>query len=102
LETLGPSRTAKLITGKNRKAKVTDAIAYFDGKSLKVFKGTVKGTITKVAKGEPGFGFDVVFMPKGSSKTFAEMSEEEKNKISHRALALKKVKKYLYTKNSDK
>ena len=95
IETLGPAGTAKLIKGKNRRARLTDAIAYFDGKLLKIFKGTVEGTIAEAPKGQSGFGFDVVFIPKGYNKTYAQMSQEEKNEISHRSIALKKLKKYL-------
>jgi XTP/dITP diphosphohydrolase len=50
--------------------------------------GTLEGTITDHARGSHGFGYDPVFIPKGSSRTFAEMSEAEKNMISHRAKAL--------------
>lgn len=95
LKTLGPEKTVSLIKGRSTKTKVTDAIAVYDGKGLKIFKGIIYGSLTKKARGKLGFGFDKVFIPNGFKKTYAEMSASEKNKISHRAKALKKLKKYL-------
>lgn len=95
LKTLNAEKTVGLIKGKNTKTKITDAIAIFDGKNLKIFKGQVYGHLIPKAKGKHGFGFDFVFIPEGASKTYAQMSPEEKNKISHRAIALKKLKAYL-------
>lgn len=65
-----------------------------DGKDLKVFIGEAEGLIVN-PKGESGFGWDPIFQPKGYEKTFAEMSSEKKNSISHRFKALKKFKDYL-------
>ena len=59
-----------------------------------VFEGSVKGRIVEPT-GESKFGWDPIFLPDGYDKTFAQMTEEEKNKISHRRLALEKFKKYL-------
>lgn len=95
LMTLGAEKTVKLIKGKNTKTKVIDAVAIYDGRTLKVFKGEAYGHLIDKARGKHGFGFDFVFIPDGFSKTYAQMSPAEKNKISHRALALKKLKKYL-------
>ena len=95
LATLGAEKTVKLIKGKNTKTKVTDAVAIYDGKTLKIFKGIAYGHLVSKARGIQGFGFDFVFVPDGFSKTYAQMLPDEKNKISHRALALKKLKKYL-------
>jgi len=77
---------------KNRKAAFQSVIAYYaaDLESPMCFKGEVLGEITKEErKGgrRSGFGFDPVFRPLGSSRTFAEMSVSEKNKFSHRAKA---------------
>ncbi|MTI22041.1 non-canonical purine NTP diphosphatase [Fulvivirga sp. RKSG066] len=65
-----------------------------DGK-VKQFEGVVKGTILKSKAGEKGFGYDPIFQPKGFDSSFAEMSSEEKNKISHRGEAVKKLVQYL-------
>ena len=59
------------------------------------FEGIVKGTILKERKGKGGFGYDPVFLPKGFSKTLAEMSMEGKNQISHRARATEKLVEFL-------
>lgn len=94
LKTLGEEKTAQLVKG-SKITKVTDAIAIHDGKTLKIFKGTVFGKVVTKAKGKNGFGFDFVFVPKGYNKTYSQMPKSLKNKISHRAFALKKLKNYL-------
>ena len=66
----------------------------FDKKTF-FFKGIVNGKISTEPKGKYGFGYDPIFIPKGSGKTFGEMSIKEKNKISHRAQAINKLKKFL-------
>jgi XTP/dITP diphosphohydrolase len=60
-----------------------------------VFEGVVEGTIIDEKRGDLGFGYDPIFIPKGYSKTFAEMSMDEKSKLSHRAIAVKKMVEYL-------
>lgn len=94
LNTLGTEGTAALVKGRRTSTTAMAAVAIFDGKILKIFKGQVKGTLSKKNKGEHGFGFDRIFIPKGYTQTFAQMSPEVKNQISHRAKALQKVKKY--------
>lgn len=79
----------------NRKAKFESAIAYlsFRLNSPVCFKGEVHGELTKEERNgesESGFGFDPVFQPEDSNKTFAEMTATEKNRYSHRANALRK------------
>lgn len=61
----------------------------------KLFTGVVRGSITEQTRGEGGFGFDPIFLPSGSSRTFAEMSVEEKNRYSHRGKALEKLLAFL-------
>ena len=60
-----------------------------------VAEGRVSGTIAETVRGENGFGWDVIFIPDGEERTFAEMSTEEKNRISHRRLAFQKLKSLL-------
>ena len=60
-----------------------------------VFEGQCRGRILTEPKGSGGFGYDPVFLPDGYDKTFAEMDDEQKNGISHRANALRKLKEYL-------
>ena len=59
------------------------------------FNGIIKGTISQEIKGLGGFGYDPIFIPNGDDRTLAEMSLQEKNNISHRSIALKKLKYYL-------
>ena len=59
------------------------------GKVTKTVEGVVEGTIVDVPRGTGGFGYDPVFQPAGSMQTFAEFSAEEKNRISHRARAIR-------------
>ena len=63
------------------------------------FEGVVPGVITAQAIGKSGFGYDPIFKPDGYAKTFAEMSLNMKNKISHRGIALSKLTTYLNTLN---
>lgn len=69
-------------------------IAYPDG-SYKSFEGRVDGSIAKQKSGHAGFGYDPIFIPTGFSRSFAEFSSNEKNKISHRGRALQKFVAYL-------
>lgn len=64
-----------------------------DGTLLGDFEGTIRGRICLKPKGKNGFGYDPVFIPDGHNKTFAEMPASLKNQISHRALALKELKR---------
>lgn len=92
-QTIGYKNLCKLIK-KNRQAKAQTVIGYFDGKKYKSFVGEILGNISLVAKGKTNFGWDPIFIPKGKKKTFAEVSNEEKNKISMRKIALSKFKKF--------
>lgn len=70
------------------------ALAFPDGK-VEVFDGYVEGTIGRKPVGEKGFGYDPVFIPRGFDKTFAEMEPYEKDAISHRGQALRKLRDYV-------
>ncbi|RKY31997.1 MAG: non-canonical purine NTP pyrophosphatase, RdgB/HAM1 family [Candidatus Omnitrophota bacterium] len=78
-----------------RKAKFITVVCLITGREKKFFKGEVEGFITFTPRGIYGFGYDPVFEIMGKGKTFAEMEMEEKNKISHRAIAFKKLERYL-------
>jgi XTP/dITP diphosphohydrolase len=71
------------------------ALAFPDG-SLKTFFGYAEGSIGHGPKGKTGFGYDPVFIPKGYKNTFAEMSGEEKDKLSHRGKSLEKLADFLH------
>ncbi len=71
------------------------AAVYYDGKDFKSAIGEIRGTIIKSPRGKNGFGYDPLFIPDGYDITTAEMSHEEKNKISHRMNAFRQLKKFL-------
>ena len=79
----------------NRKARFRTVVALVIGNEKHVFEGVVNGTILTERHGDGGFGYDPLFRPDGYDCTFAEMSLEEKNKISHRAQAMDKLCKFL-------
>ena len=79
----------------NRSAYFKTIITLVIAGNIKQFEGIVKGTIERHCLGEDGFGYDPIFKPDGCSSTFAEMSLTEKNIISHRGLATKKLLAYL-------
>jgi XTP/dITP diphosphohydrolase len=83
----------------DRNARFKTVIALLTGQEEKCFEGIVEGKITEVRKGDRGFGYDPVFVPENADQTFAEMSESEKNKISHRRRALDKLVSYLAESN---
>ena len=75
-------------------------IAYPDG-AYKAFEGRVDGNIATQKTGEAGFGYDPIFIPNGYTRSFAEFSSEEKNKISHRGRALQKFIDFITAQNED-
>ncbi len=80
----------------DRRARFVTIAALVLGKNaVKTFEGKVKGIITQKERGKNTFGYDPIFLPDGYTKTFGEMTLEEKNKISHRYQAFKQVFKYL-------
>ena len=89
----------------NRKARFRTVIALINnaplpigeemGERLQLFEGIVNGSIIKERRGGEGFGYDPIFQPEGYDKTFAELGNEVKNHISHRARAVQKLADYL-------
>ncbi len=79
----------------NRKAQFRTVFALILNGKEHLFEGIVKGEIATARKGVSGFGYDPVFIPEGCSRTFAEMGNAEKNRISHRAEATRKLCKFL-------
>lgn len=90
----------KNLEGKtNRSAHFKTIMALCIGDEIHSFEGRIEGEITTMKKGENGFGYDPIFQPKGYDKTFAELSSEEKNAISHRKIALTKLVDFLTKRN---
>ena len=84
-----------LATAENKTARFRTVISLLiDGKEY-LFEGICTGKIIEEKKGANGFGYDPVFIPDGSSKTFAEMDMSEKNKFSHRKKAMEKLVAFL-------
>lgn len=79
----------------NRKAIFVTTITLILNNQIFFFNGEINGTIALEPKGTKGFGYDPLFIPQGYQSTFAELEKDVKNKISHRAIALKKVIQYL-------
>jgi len=90
----------KLETAQNRKARFRTVITLAEADGISTFEGIVNGVILKERRGMSGFGYDPVFQPDGYDKTFAEMSLIDKSRISHRALAVKKLINFLNEKYS--
>lgn len=79
----------------NWKAQFRTVICLIEDGKQHLFEGIVKGEIIRERRGDSGFGYDPVFIPEGYGQTFAEMGNEEKNKISHRARAVRALCEYL-------
>ena len=85
----------KLQGASNRKAQFRTVITLMSPGNSFQFEGIVSGTIAESPRGEAGFGYDPVFVPKGYQQTFAELPADLKNKISHRANAIEKLLHFL-------
>ena len=82
----------------NRKAQFRTVICLLWNKEVFYFEGICKGVIAETMHGAEGFGYDPIFIPEGSSKSFAEMTMEEKNKFSHRQKAVTQLFRFLHSK----
>jgi len=84
----------------NRNAHFRTIITLLEPGSAHTFEGIIRGKILMARRGTNGFGYDAVFQPDSHDRTFAEMSMEEKNKLSHRALAVRKLITFLQDRNA--
>lgn len=84
-----------LMNKADRRARFRTVIALITGGREYLFEGIVPGQIIFEQRGKEGFGYDPVFIPDGYNRTFAEMSLKEKNLISHRAIAIRKLSDFL-------
>lgn len=83
----------------NRNARFRTIIAYIDENAEEhIFEGEIRGKIIEQMAGENGFGYDPIFVPEGHEQTFAQLSSETKNTISHRARAMEKFLSYINNK----
>jgi XTP/dITP diphosphohydrolase len=91
----------KLTNKSNRKARFRTVISLYWKNEFHEFEGIVNGEITTEKSGAKGFGYDPIFKPENSNKTFAEMDLTEKNTMSHRARAFEKMVAFLNTEAKD-
>ena len=89
---------SKLDGKKNRKATFKTVITLILNNKTYFFEGEVKGIILEEKNGDKGFGYDPIFKPNGFDVSFAQMSTQQKNEISHRGLAVKKLVEFLQNK----
>lgn len=89
----------KLEVKADRSAQFRTVITLIMDGHQKQFVGVAKGEIIKEQRGSEGFGYDPIFIPEGFDQTFAEMSRSEKNEISHRGRAVRKLVEYLKESN---
>jgi len=90
-------RVLRELEGKSdRSARFVCVIAIaVNGEVIETFEGEMRGVIAAAPRGANGFGYDPIFIPEGETRTFAEMTKEEKNRISHRAKALAKALEFI-------
>ncbi len=88
-----------LETQTNRRARFRTVIALIVRGEEHLFEGIVEGRIVDAERGTEGFGYDPLFIPEDGDKTFAEMSAEEKNLVSHRGRAVRRLAEYLHSMN---
>jgi non-canonical purine NTP pyrophosphatase (RdgB/HAM1 family) len=96
LEELGAEGLCRLVDGlEHRSAESDIEYALYDGKTMHFFAGKVIGTVAEMPRGSEGFGWNPIFIPEGSAKTFAEMVDDERMPYSHRAAAIAKLLTFL-------
>ena len=101
LEAAGGKGLAAIAYALNhRAAKAECCVGYWNGTKGEIFSGVCEGEILVEPRGEANFGWDAWFQPRGSKKTFAEMSPEEKDKVSHRGDAYRKLAACLKAENT--
>ncbi len=95
-QTLGWEGLLTLLADEDdRSARFEALVGFHDGEQHRFFEGHVEGAIAEEGRGEHGFGFDPIFVPEDHRRTFAEMTLEEKGKLSHRRQALDRLAEHL-------
>lgn len=90
-------RAMKAVPSWRRGARFRTVVAIVGKNIEQIFEGKVEGKILENPRGTNGFGYDPLFIPQGYGKTYAEMTIEEKNTLSHRAMAMQKAVQFLTT-----
>ena len=83
------------VAPRRRRAQFRAVLTFFGDNGTEVAEGICPGRLAESPRGTNGFGYDPIFIPDGFSRTYAELTSEEKNKISHRAKALEKMREIL-------
>lgn len=96
IEEIGNDGLCKMVSNfEDRSAVATLCYALFDGKELHFFEGSVHGKVSEQPRGDNGFGWNPIFIPNGSDKTYAEMTDDELKPFSFRAQAIQKLAEFL-------
>ncbi len=95
LRTVGLDGVLRLVRGKDRAAEFRAVVGFRDDRGVQLFTGAVRGRIAPSPRGKNGFGYDPIFIPTGYRRTTAEMASEEKNRLSHRGIAVRKLAQWL-------
>jgi non-canonical purine NTP pyrophosphatase (RdgB/HAM1 family) len=96
LEDLGDQGICRLVNGlDSRNARVSIAYVLYDGKAMHFFENHMDGEVPPEPRGNYGFGWNAIFIPEGSNKTYAEMTDDEVRPFSVRAQAIEKLKEFL-------
>ena len=96
MDTVGNPGLLQMLDGfSERGARVVTALGYCDDAGVQVVVGEVKGHVSLDVRGDNGFGYDPIFVPIGFEKTFAEMSDDEKDRTSMRAIAAAELQRHL-------
>ncbi|MEZ4866365.1 MAG: non-canonical purine NTP pyrophosphatase [Caldilineaceae bacterium] len=102
LKTVGNASICTMLDGfADRRAVAETCIGFYDGVNFVAFSGYAPGVITTSPRGEQGFGWDPIFQPDGSTKTFAELAPDEKRAVDMRRDAALQLRAYLATREED-
>jgi XTP/dITP diphosphohydrolase len=96
-KTIGNPGILKLLAGEKKRGAAFESRIGFSSKESgpHIFRGSCRGMIADAPSGKMGFGYDPVFIPEGQSRTFAEMTDEAKNRLSHRGRSVEELRKFL-------
>ncbi len=98
MRTIGCDGILSLMEDKEDRRSRFECVIGYLGEEKKIFKGISRGTITQEKRGSGGFGYDPIFQPEESERTYAEMTSCEKNKISHRGRAMEELLDFVSSK----
>jgi XTP/dITP diphosphohydrolase len=96
-KTIGNPGILKLLAGERKRGAAFESRIGFSSKESgpHIFRGSCRGMIADAPSGKMGFGYDPIFIPEGQSRSFAEMTDEAKNRLSHRGMSVEELRKFL-------